>query len=72
MTDAMQNLGARMVEAARLAVAMHLYESAAQLNGQRVVIGSAGPMIGGANPNPVTDDVLPCARSTRFADGSES
>jgi hypothetical protein len=79
MSDAMQNLGARVVEAARLAVAMHLYQSAASFSGQRVQIGGAGLTISGAGRNPVTDDVLPhaplrdeplAARSTRFADGS--
>jgi hypothetical protein len=76
MSDATINLGARVVEAARLAVAMHLYQSAANFSGQRVQIGGAGLTISGADRNPLTDDKLPAARdrdllrSTRLADRS--
>ena len=45
-----QDLGRRIVRAARLAVAVHLYKSAGLSNRtQRVVIGGAGPYL-------VTDD----------------
>jgi hypothetical protein len=45
-----QDLGRRIVRAARLAVAVHLYESAELADSsQRVVIGGAGPSL-------VTDD----------------
>jgi hypothetical protein len=45
-----QDLGRRIVRAARLAVAVHLYESAGLSDRrQRVVIGGAGPYL-------VTDD----------------
>jgi len=41
-----QDLGRRIVRAARIAVAVHLYESAALPDPrQRVVIGGAGPSL---------------------------
>jgi hypothetical protein len=64
-------LGERIVEAARMAVAIHLYESlaATQQFGQQVVIGGAGPVVGGnlrghatgfaRGDDGITDDGLP-------------
>jgi hypothetical protein len=63
VTEGFQNLGQRMVQAARLAVAVHLYESAAErtshggdalriasrvLRRRRVEAGGAGPRAAGA------------------------
>src|SRR5829696_23527 len=46
-----QSLGARIVEAARLAVAVHLFESLSATSsnyGRRIGIGGAGPFVPGA------------------------
>ena len=55
--DVTQNLGQRIVEAARLAVAAHLHASLEGVHQfrQRVVIGGAGPDF-------ITEDVLPRSR----------
>ena len=65
--DVPQNLGQRIVDAARLAVAAHLHASLDGVSNfrQRVVIGGAGPDF-------VTDDVLPFARrSHRLAENAD-
>ena len=47
----LSNLGQRIVQAARLAVAVHLYETSCTLaaasaySGRRLVIGGAGPVV---------------------------
>jgi hypothetical protein len=45
MADSYENLGARIVAATRLAVAMHMGAKAEQItaHGQRIAIGGAGP-----------------------------
>ena len=46
-----QSLGERIVEAARLAVAVHLFESLSESSshyGRRIGIGGAGPFVAGA------------------------
>jgi hypothetical protein len=47
MTDASQDLGSRIVQAARLAVAMHLAKSCSDTNptGRTLAIGGAGPRV---------------------------
>ena len=64
----LSDLGTRVLRAARLAVAAHLYESVAQTSSivrQRVVIGGAGPSVvpsgGHCNDPCVTEDALPVA-----------
>ena len=67
VTDGLENLGQRMIQAARLAVAVHLYESvaertshggdalriASQILRRRVEAGGAGPRAAGADcPRP--------------------
>ena len=46
--DGIQDLGQRMVEAARLAVAMHLYESAARTTPATAAATDAGAGLGAA------------------------
>ncbi len=69
MADAYPNLGVKLIEAARLAVAMHLYQGHGgnETGRQQVVIGGAGPAF-------FTDEELPIApdrlvRSSRLAEG---
>jgi hypothetical protein len=58
--DAKQSLGQRMVEAARLAVMMHLQQSATdQIESIRqIAIGGTGPVVGGAD-RAFRDEPLP-------------
>ena len=63
-----RTLGERIVEAARLAVSVHLFESLAassQHYGQRLAIGGAGPFA------PATADRVHSRRPFRILDGDE-
>jgi hypothetical protein len=59
MVKIMDDLGQRIVQAARLAVLLHTGAALGDDFGQRVRVGGAGPCF-------VTDDALPCAAGSRF------
>ena len=73
MADGFDTLGTRILQAARMAVAMHLNqatESHGLNRGQRVVIGRAGPQVVPQFPptaDPSTDGMLPAACSAEGA-----
>ena len=72
MTDGLENLGQRIIQAARLAVAVHLYESvvertshgcdglriASQILRRRVEAGGAGPRETGEHHAPRLGDLV--------------
>ncbi len=69
MADGFDTLGTRILQAAGMAVVMHLNqvtESHGMNRGQRVVIGRAGPQVAGAREALATDDstdgMLPAGR----------
>ena len=77
MEQDFSRLGEHVIKAARLAVAMHLFGSLSenQHQGQRVVIGGAGPAWSNGHDDGITEDALPAteadaARSSPQAAGA--
>lgn len=70
MADGSRTLGQRIIKAAHLAAAIHLYQSACDTvyTGQQVTIGGAGPDLFREGALPPADGRL--ARSRRFAEGA--
>src|SRR4051812_23568672 len=66
MTDLSTDLGARIVAATRLAVALHMGSKVEQITerGQRLAIGGAGPVWFTDEPQPLPASIAPFERSS--------